>query len=81
MLDSHEPGNRVLREVPFPFGYLKVFARDGDLVAVRLGLTELRVLQLGEESSLAPWLAAIDPQGLVSNKGNRATLLCWWTEL
>jgi hypothetical protein len=47
-----------------------MFARDIDLLAVRLGLSEVQVGHQGKESSLVLWFEAIDLPGLVWDRGN-----------
>jgi hypothetical protein len=40
MFDSCEPGHRVVAEVFFLFEFPQIFARDGDLLTVLLGLND-----------------------------------------
>jgi hypothetical protein len=55
-----------------------MFARDIDLLAARLGLSEVQVGHKGEESSLVLWFEAIDFQGLLWDRGNPGAGLGWW---
>jgi hypothetical protein len=63
--DSHEPGNRVVGESFSIFISPEMFACDIDLLAARLGLSEVQVGHKGKESSLVLWFEAIDLQGIV----------------
>jgi hypothetical protein len=54
-----------------------MFARDGDLLAARLGLSEVQDDHRGEESFLVSWFEAIDLQGIEWDEENPAALLGW----
>jgi hypothetical protein len=62
----------------FPFEFLEVFARDGDLLAAHLDLSEGKVGHEGQEFSLVPWFQAVDPQGVVWDEGKRDALSRQW---
>jgi hypothetical protein len=75
---SHEPGNRVVGEAFSAFISPEMFARDIDLLAARLGLSEVQVGHRGKESSMVLWFETVDPQGIVWDRGNPGAGLGWW---
>jgi hypothetical protein len=76
--DSHEPGNRVVGEAFSAFISPEIFARDIDLLAARLGLSEVQVGHKGKESSLVLWFEAGDLQGIEWDWGNPGAGPGWW---
>jgi hypothetical protein len=56
-----------------------MFARDMDLLAAGLGLSEVQVGHKGEESFLALWFEAVDLQGIEWDRGNPGAGLGWWS--
>jgi hypothetical protein len=55
-----------------------MFARESDLLAARLGLSEVQVSHNGEESSLVLWFEAVDLQGIEWDRGIPFALLGRW---
>jgi hypothetical protein len=75
--NSHESGNRVVDET-FPPSYPpETVVRDNDLLAARLGLSEVQVGHKCEESFLVLWFEAVDLQGIEMDEGNPAALRSW----
>jgi hypothetical protein len=64
LLDSHEAADSLVPETLFPLEFSDVCARDGDLAAARLGVSEIEIGHKGKESSLVAWIGAIDLLGL-----------------